>query len=200
MSENEHAGAEDLIAALRTEIEELDRDVEHLDDEPEVTLPEGLRGLLATVVVSPKIAAAVDEIVANVDPIPNSLADALRAQAREARDVLGGGYVFLEQKVSLARTRKSITVDQLAGAVGVEADVIQAVERGKSTFDHLDAEAVAKWIEALELDITDAVQALDRSLRSPAMSYAGDPDEYGRKANEFVEKVKRLLEGQPDKT
>lgn len=198
MNENEHAGAEDLIAALRAEIEELDRDVEHLDDESEVTLPDGLRELLATVVVSPRIAAAVDEIVANVDPIPSSLADALRTQAREAREVLGGGYVFLEQKASLARTRKSLTVDELAEAVGAEADVIHAVERGKSTFSRLDAETVAKWIEILELDFADAVEALDRSLRSPAMSYAGDPDEYGRKANEFVEKVKSILEGKPD--
>lgn len=194
MTENEYAAAEDLIAMLRAEIEEIDRDVDGLDDEPEVTLPEGLKALLASAPVTPKIAAAVDEIVANVEPISGGLADALRAQAREAREVLGAGYVFLEQKATLARTRKSLAVEDIAAAIDVDANTVQAVERGSSAFDRLTATAVAKWIKLLELDVSDAVQALGRSLRSPAMSYAGDPDEHNRKANEFVEKVKQLLE------
>jgi hypothetical protein len=55
---------------------------------------------------------------------------------------------------------------------------------------------VAEWIKILELDFEESLDALQWSLYSPAMSYAGDPDDHKRRAIKFVEAVRKILLGE----
>lgn len=179
-----------LVDALRAEIVDL----EFESDVEDAPLPAGILALLRDAPVPSKIAAAVDEVVSNVEPVSDSLAARLRAELALAQAERGTGIEFLEQAASHERLRRGVTLEQLAAKIGVDADVAAKVEEGRTAFDSLEDQQVADWIRFLELDLEDAVAALEHSLNAPASSYAGDMREHKKTVNDFVERVRRILE------
>jgi hypothetical protein len=183
-----------LISALRAEIEEVDR-ISDFDEEPELTelLPAEILNLVDATVIPTKVAAAVDEILADLQPLPNDFANRVRVAAATAVESLEPEKPFLEQLVVRSRATQGLGVDRVAEAVSLDVPMMEKVELGLVAFSDLGPEQVKDWIDFLDLDHEAAMSALERSVHAPALSYAGDPDEYSRRVNQFVESVRRLL-------
>ena len=198
---HDHPGVDDtsaarLVDALRNEIAELE---DKVTEDEDVSLPEDILPLVRGAPVPAKIAAAVDEILAEVDPISPEFAERLQARLAPVLAERGSGIVFLEQVTTYERERRQLSVGQVAEALGTSLDVIADIETGRAAFDHLGAQQVAEWIRFLELDIDKAVEALRRSMTSPATSYSGDPRDRKKHANDFVNEVRLLLcQGEPE--
>ena len=183
-----------LISALRAEIEEVDR-TSDFDEEPELTelLPAEILNLVDATVIPTKVAAAVDEILADLQPLPDDFANRVLVVAATAVESLEPEKPFLEQLVVRSRGTQGLGVDRVAEEVSLDVPTMEKVELGLVAFSDLGPEQVKDWIVFLDLDHEAAISALERSVNAPALSYAGDPDEYSRRVNTFVESVKRLL-------
>lgn len=187
----------DLLARLRREIVELESD---FDSDPElegpVDLPSGLVALLGQVPVNAAVMAAVDTAIADVDPISEGLAIKVRTALAEVLVDRGLNDEFLEQMVLRERVRQGRTTADVAAEIKASADEVREIERGEMPLDTKSAEQIAAWIRFLELELDDAVNALTRSLLSPAKQYSGDARTLRREAERLVNEVRSILESQ----
>lgn len=180
-----------LVEELRREIVALE---DAASDEDVNALPDGILTLVRNAPVPLEVAGAVDEIVANVEPVDDAFAEQLRTDLRTAMSERGSGIRFLEQAASHQRSLRSLSIESVAEAIACTADAMASVEAGQSAInDELNEQQVADWIKFLALDFDEAVVALSYSLTSPASSYGGDARDRKQDAVAFVEKVRTLL-------
>jgi hypothetical protein len=185
----------ELLARLRQEIVELESDSEPEFEGP-VGLPSGLVALLGQVPVNATVMAAVDTAIADVDPIGEGLAIKVRTALAEVLADRGLSDEFLEQMVLRERVRQGRTTADVAAEIKASADEVREMERGEMPLDTKSAEQIAAWIRFLELELDDAVNALRRSLLSPAKQYSGDARTLRRDAERFLNSVRSILESQ----
>lgn len=189
--ESDDTGAARLVEALRSEIVDLEDEVV----EEDVALPAGILSLLREAPIPTKIAAAVDEVLTEVEPIDPAFAQRLQASLAAVLTERGSGIVYLEQATAHERQRRQLEIGEISEILRAPVDVLSAIEAGRAPFDELTAEQVADWIRFLELDMDEALDALRRSLAAPATAYSGDPRDRKEQASRFVDHVRRILEG-----
>lgn len=189
----DRASPEALIDALREEIGEL----EGIDDDSVPELPAGVLALLAQTDAQPRLAAALDDLIAADDPISDELAARIRTGTKSIQADQGTTLRFLEQIVTHARAGRDLLVSDIASHISASDDVIVDIEQGRAAFDRLEERQVAEWIDFLDINLDSAVDALRRSLASPATAYGGDSHTADR-ADDFVRGVEEILRSGTD--
>lgn len=181
-------GTDALVNALREEIVGL----EDADETGAPELPSDLRALLALAQIEPRIITAVDDLLAMDEPLSEDLSSRLLTGVAAIQAADGTGLRYLEQVVSHSRGRKDLTVSAVANHLHVTEGAIVDVERGRTAFDALDKRTVADWIRLLGLNVDVALDALRRSLASPATAYGGDTYS-AETAEDYVRGVETIL-------
>lgn len=151
-------------------------DISNVADTPE----SGLDALLANAglgVFSEKVQDEVDSILAAGQSLePEARNRFIAAAARGARDRSLRHRGALETLLFEVRRAAGKDAEDLSSAVGVDAKTIRAIERGETSIDAGDANTIALWALALEIDRNSVAGALRRSLgtRTGELSYAGE--------------------------
>jgi hypothetical protein len=159
-----------------------------------------LHGLIAAVgleLFSPDVRAEVERLLSD----GQALEPVTRQQFVDAanRGVRKAGFGHLPLETVLFNTRRDLgqSLAQVAGVVGVDEGVLDAVERGSATIDSGPPELVASWVRTLGIGRHIAVSTLKRSLatRDPRAVFANQAEPHlSADQAAFVLRVEVLLQ------
>jgi transcriptional regulator with XRE-family HTH domain len=181
-----------LIDSLREEIQE-----DKSDSAGDPTVPGEILGLLAHADVPGEVGLAIDDLLVEEDTISGVLHSRLVALVSEEMKIRSAAPRYLEEILLARREEIALTSSELAERLPITADRIEAVERARVGLGSLNERDIAAWIHELDLNIDEAVGALETSLLQPASAYRGDEPPRTRPAvAAFVSQVRLLLEEQ----
>jgi transcriptional regulator with XRE-family HTH domain len=131
---------------------------------------------------------------------PAARARLVSAAKRGARRV-ALTHSSLEVLLFNARRDQSREAEEIAGMARVDADTIQAIERGERNIDSEKPQDIAAWVRSVGIDHDLVTPALRKSLGtwSAVASYSGEGElRLTAEQEEFVQRVARALDDTND--
>lgn len=168
-----------------------------LDDVDLISDPE-LNAALSTIGLG-HLSPEAQQMVLDLTPSSASLDPHVRAKlmnaAARALRTRRDNSSPLPRLLFLSRRTSKEDIKGVAAAVGVPAEKLEEVERGRARVDELTTQNVASWIRHFDVPTVQAEVALRKSLAAPTLQdiAAGAPSRATTDADQFVADVIALL-------